>query len=163
MEDQMAILGSRILLPDLVENTATAAKLRSMSETSDLATIIIILTKQINRLYEFTVTWAGAVSAEEDGIELDTNFLPKEMDAQLLTAMVGAWQATAFDRNVLNDNLLKAEIIDAETDLDEMLANIEAEEGDRMEKAAQSIANATEAAAGPEDSPNQNEEEDDGE
>lgn len=139
IEDQMAILGSRILLPELVENTATAAKLRSMSETSDLSTIIIVITKQLNRLYAFTVMWAGSGDAETE-IKLDTNFLPKEMDAQMLTAMVGAWQASAFDQGTLVDNLQKAEIISSEKDIPEMLTTIEQEENERMEKAAKAIA-----------------------
>ena len=59
MKDEMAILGSRVLLPEIAENTATAAKLRSLSETSDLASIVIVLTRQINRIYAFTALWAG--------------------------------------------------------------------------------------------------------
>ncbi len=155
MEDQMAILGSRILLPDLAENTATAAKLRSMSETSDLATIIIIQTMQFNRLYAFTALWAG--SSDETLITLDTNFLPKEMDPQMLTAMVGAWQASVFDRDVLNDNLLKAEIISAETDVDEMLRNIEQEDEDRIVKAAEAM----KRVAGDEDTDDDDDDDDD--
>ena len=137
MEDHMAILGARILLPELAENTATASTLRSISETSDLASFVGTLMQQVNRMYDFTAQWAGV--NEEVEIKQDTNFIPKQMDAGMLTALVGAWQSGAYDRETLTDNLQKAELIDGERDLDEMLSNIEAEEGERLEKAAQAI------------------------
>ena len=161
-EEQMAILGARVLLPEMSEKTATASNLRSMSETSDLASMVMVLVRQINRLYDFTALWAGDNSEAE--VEMDTNFLPKEMDAGMLTALIGGWQTGAYDRDVLNDNLLRAEIIDAEKDLDEMITNIESEDEERMTKAAKAIADATQASVvpGEEEEEDEEEEEKDG-
>lgn len=155
MEDQMAVIGARILMPDSVaENTATASTLRSISETSDLASLVIIIAKQLNAMLEFTSLWAG-IAGEVDAM-MDTKFIPKEMDAQMVTALVATWQSGGIDQDTLIDNFQKAEIIDPEKDIDEMKANIENEEGERMEKAAQAIADATAAAGG-----NEEEEDDD--
>lgn len=154
MKDEMAILGSRVLLPEIAENTATAAKLRSLSETSDLASLVIVLLRQLNRIYAFTSLWAG--QGEDVEIKLDTNFIPKEMDAGMLTALVAGWQSGAFDREVLTDNLQRAEIIDTETDVEEMVANIESEEETRMVKAAAAMAAMTDNSG----DDNNNEEED---
>lgn len=151
MEDQMAILGSRVLLPELSEHTATASKLRSISETSDLATMVLTLEKQFDRVLAFFSIWAGAATPENadtlTDVEMPTDFMPTTMDAQMITAMVGAWQAGAFDQNTLIQNFQKAEIVDTDIDLEEMKAAIEAEDDERMVKAAQAIA--ASAAANP--------------
>lgn len=143
MEDQMAILGSRVLLPELAENTATAAKLRSISETSDLATIVLTNESVFIRILEFFALWAGAIRegvTDQTGVDMPTDFLPTEMDSAMVTAMVGAWQAGVIDHDTLIWNFKKAELIDAKKDLDEMKAAIEAEDEERMVQAAKAIA-----------------------
>ena len=145
MEDQMAVIGSRVLLPEVSENTATASKLRSLSETSDLASIVLIVELQMNQLLEFTASWAN-ISGETE-VNMDTNFLPMEMDASMLTAMVQAWQNGAFDHEILITNLQKAEIIPTDVDLDEMVTKVEAEGDERLAKAADAIVQAEKAKA----------------
>lgn len=152
MEDQMAILGSRVLLPEVSENTATASKLRSISETSDLASIVVILEKQLNQLLEFTALWAA--TAGETGVIIDTNFLPQDLDAGMITALVGAWQSAAFPYSTLVDNLKKAELIDPETTIEDLLAESEKEEEERMVKAAKAVQLVSEASGNTDDEDN---------
>lgn len=143
MEDQMAVLGSRVLMPEVAEHTATASKINSISETSDLATIVLTEEKQMNWILAFYAQWAGAVSVgveDQTNVDMPTDFMPTTMDAQMITAMVGAWQNGAFDWNTLIQNFQKAELVDADVDLDELKKAIEDEDETRMVNAAKAIA-----------------------
>ena len=137
MEDQMAILGSRVLLPEMAEHTATASKLRSISETSDLANTVLTLEKQFNQLLEILLSWAGIAGEVE--VDMPTDFMPTEMDAPMITAMVGAWQQGAFDFDTLVKNFQKAEIIEADTNMEEMKAAIADEDEQRVLNAAKAM------------------------
>lgn len=143
-EDQMAILGSRILLPEMAEHTATASKLRSISETSDLATIVLTLEKQFGHVLAFFSIWAGAATEDnaEDVTDVDmpTDFMPTEMDSAMVTAMVAAWQAGAFDWETLIRNFQKAELVEADADMEELKAAIASEDEQRIQKAAEAVA-----------------------
>ncbi|MDH3375374.1 MAG: DUF4055 domain-containing protein [Gammaproteobacteria bacterium] len=156
MEDQMAIIGARVLLPEVSENTATASNLRSISETSDLVSIVTILSRQVQMMLEFTALW-GNMSGEVE-LQMSTHFLPAELDASMVTALVGAWQNGGFDYDTLIDNFKRAEIVDPEKTVEELQASTEQEGEARMQKAAEAMA-AMETAGG---GPDEDEEEDEG-
>jgi hypothetical protein len=137
MEEQMAIIGARILLPEVSENTATASTLRSISETSDLSSVITILERQVNMMFEFTALWASV--SGETSIAMDKNFLPAQMDGATMTAMVAAWQNGGFDYETLVQNFKRAEIIDPEKTIEELQAATDAEGEDRMRKVAEAM------------------------
>ncbi|MCP4256860.1 MAG: DUF4055 domain-containing protein [Planctomycetes bacterium] len=139
MEEHMAIFGVRVLLPEISENTATASLLRSISETSDLSTIVGVVEKQLDKLLKLTVEWGGHKG--ESSLSIDKNFMPKEMDAQMITALVAAWNAGSFDFQNLIYNLKKAEIVPSERDMDEIIKNVDAEDEERTVKAAEALKN----------------------
>jgi hypothetical protein len=161
-EDQMAILGSRVLLPEMAEHTATASKLRSISETSDLATIVLTLEKQFRWVLAFYTIWGGAATednAEEaTDVDMPTDFMPSEMDSAMVTAMVAAWQAGAFDWATLIRNFQKAEIVEADVDMVELQAAIESEDEERMQKAAEAVAASAQLNPPPGDQPQDDDE-----
>jgi hypothetical protein len=157
MEEQMAIIGARILLPEISENTATASTLRSIAETSDLASIVIILERQFNNMLDFTAAWANIAGDTE--INWDKQFLPHPMDGAMLTAMVAAWQSGGFDYETLVTNFKKAEIVDPEKTIEELQEATEAEGDERMRKAAEAMA-ALEAQGNDDEEDEENDEED---
>ena len=146
MEDQMAIIGARILLPEVSENTATASTLRSLSETSDLASMIVVVERQANYMMDFTAQWAG--TAGETEVKMDKHLIPLAMDASMVTAMVAAQQNGGFDYETLVDNFKRAEIISPEKTVDDLLGAIEEEGEARMLKAAEAMKSLTEAEGG---------------
>ncbi len=120
MEEQMAILGSRLLSPEPgIEKTATSAKIKSISETSDLSSIITVLNKQFNDLFNETVKWFGATF--ESSVSISKDFIPINMDSQMILALVSSWMKGAFDTGTLVHNLQRGEIIDPKLTTDEMI------------------------------------------
>ena len=157
MEDQMAIIGARILLPEVSENTATATTIRSISETSDLASIVTTLERQLNMMLEFTSNWAG-ITAEVEA-RMDKQFLPVPLDGAMLTALVASWQNSAFDYDTLVENLKRAEIVDPKTTIDDLKKATSQEADDRIAAAAAAIAATTIPKEEEENEEEENEEE----
>lgn len=123
MEEQMAILGSRLLSPEPgIEKTATSAKIKSISETSDLSSIITVLNKQFNDLFDETVIWFGAIF--NSSVNISKDFIPINMDSQMILALVSSWMKGAFDTSTLVHNLQRGEIIDPELTTEEMIEMI---------------------------------------
>ncbi len=149
IEDQMAIVGARILLPEVSENTATASTLRSISETSDLSSVVIILERQASMMLEFTAIWAGA--AGESGLNWSKHFIPKEMDASMVLALVTAWQSEGFDRETLVENFKRAEIVDPAKTLEELQKATDKEGAERTARAAEAMKALEDASPGDEE------------
>lgn len=139
MEDQMAMLGARLLINENVgEATATATKVRSISETADLAAIVFVVNTQFDNLLDLTAAWAG--NAEQDiSMTINRQFLPPELDAQMILALVKSWQEGAYDYDTLVQNLQKGEIVDQNLEPEELEQRVEEENQQRMESAAQAV------------------------
>jgi hypothetical protein len=109
-ERQMAVLGARLLEQQKngVESEG-AMQMRSNGETSALASIAKLVSDQLSNMLSFMAQWAGAASDVE--IELNTDYMPVNMTAQELTAIVQAWQAGAISKETLFNNLKRGEVI----------------------------------------------------
>lgn len=138
LKDDMALLGARMLLTEGAEKTATAAKLKSISETSDLAALVVVLNAQLNHMLETTILWAGV--AGEGSVTVSTNFIPPDLDAQMLLALVKGWQDGAYPYETLVTNLQAGEIIDPNMDADELEGQVGTEGDERMAKEAAELA-----------------------
>jgi hypothetical protein len=109
MENRMAALGAEMLKPRIAGAESAEAKsldqVAQNSTTSDVArTVSEAYTKALN----FCSRWLGGV---EDSIyNLNTDYNPKSMDAQTLTALIAAWQGGAISYDTFYDNLQKGEI-----------------------------------------------------
>lgn len=122
-KQEMAILGARLLTAEKKDaETAQVAQIHRAGESSVLSaiaqTISIGLTKALNMFCE----WAGQPG--KWSVELNRDFMPAGLDAQQLTALVGAWQQGAFSQQVLFENLQKADIIASPLTLEEMQEQI---------------------------------------
>ena len=72
---------------------------------------------------QWLTAWEGV-----DGdvkVELNRDFLPASMDAQMLTALVGAWQNGAISQNSLFHMLKQGEIIEDGIDFEEEQGRID--------------------------------------
>jgi len=114
-EQMMAILGARMLSSDKkgVEAADTASIHRS-GENSVLSGISQTLTKALTKALQIMDIWLGGTG--ESYIELNTDFLGMPLNAQELTALVGAWQSGAISQETLFNNLKRGELYsDSET------------------------------------------------
>jgi hypothetical protein len=120
---EMAVLGARMLegQKTAVESAETLQQ-RSAGEQSQLAGMAVILGMAITQCLRIFADWSGA-DGEVD-YKISTDFIPANMTAQELTALVGALQAGAISLQVFFDCLQRGEIIKASMTYDEMQAQI---------------------------------------
>ncbi len=124
-EWQMATLGARMLAPDRADNeTATAAAIRHMGETSTLADISRAVSNSMTSLLVITNEWMGADS-EDVTFKLSTDFIPVSMSSAELIALVDSWQKGAISYDTLFENLQRGEIISADKTTEEETDEIE--------------------------------------
>jgi hypothetical protein len=136
----MSILGARILQSDPkgIEAAETAAIHRA-GENSVLGAIAGAVGKAFEYALGIMARWAGAEGAEIS-YHLNTDFQPVAMSSQDLTALLAAWQAGAISKAELFEALQRGEIIRDDKSIEDHEAEVEAENAERAEKAAEELA-----------------------
>ena len=107
-EKQMAALGARMLSETIVQETATAASLKSSGEFSVLAMTARTVGNTLTKACQFMYKWSGLGNVT---ITLNTDFLPSKMSPLELQALVQAWQAGALSYASMYAQLVQGEII----------------------------------------------------
>lgn len=118
-ESQMVAIGARIITDRTGNETAEGARIRFASENSVLGDVVHNLSMAINKCVE----WCGLfMGAESDDVNFDINreFYDKQVDPQMIMAMV-----TLLDRDLIAhgdvfDNLKSAGLIDPERTLEDV-------------------------------------------
>ncbi len=125
-EQMMAVLGARILAQEkkMVESAETASIHRA-GESSILASIANSISEMLTKLLVITRDWAGIKGSGEVKIELNTDFVPTQMTAQELTAIVQAWQSGGISSAELYWNLQKGEIVSSKKTFEEHQGELE--------------------------------------
>ncbi len=134
-EQQMAVLGARMLFPE--KKAAEAAETASMhrqGENSALAALALAVARALSEAMTIARDWIGATG--ETSISLNTDYLPTPMSPQMLVALIQAVQSGHISRRTFFSNLQRGEIIAAETAFEEEQLAIEAELPDGAVKAA---------------------------
>jgi hypothetical protein len=123
-EQQMASLGSRMLSPEkrAVESGEAAAIHRS-AENAVLASLAHSASSALTRTLQWLAMWARA--SEEVSVTLNTDFMPKEMDANMFRELTNAYLTGAISYNTYFFKLKEGEVIREEVQ--------EEEEQDRLE------------------------------
>jgi hypothetical protein len=90
-EQQMAALGARLLVPG--EATQTAQKTRSDDATAH--SVLSLACDNVSEAYVRAMAWAAQFMRVAGAVDfaINTDFTGATVDAQQLTAVVGAWQA----------------------------------------------------------------------
>lgn len=112
-QEQMAQLGARILASDKkAAETAETQNIKRGGENSVLQTLAASVDMSLTKALQFMAAWIGASDADiaATQFELNKDYVPQGMDAQLLTALVAAWQSGAISYNTFFANLQKGEI-----------------------------------------------------
>lgn len=117
-QQAMAVLGARMLESQKagVESGDAIAR-RQTGEESLLSCVSQTISMGVTLALHWLAAWEGV-----DGdvkCELNRDFLPASMDAQMLTALVAAWQSGAISQNSLFHMLKQGEIIEDGIDFEE--------------------------------------------
>jgi hypothetical protein len=122
-EKQMAALGARMLAPEKAGvEAANTLSMRHNGEDSVLAGIAKLVAYGLTEMLAFMAEWAGITGTVE--YKLNTDYLPKGMSAQDLTALMSAWQQGGLSYQSLFENLQRSEIIAADLTPEEEQARI---------------------------------------
>lgn len=122
-EEYMAVLGARILAQEkrMVE-AAETARIHKAGESSILASLANAVSKVLSRAMTFLAEWSGV---EQDvTVQLNTDFLPTEMDAQMLQTLLQAWQMQALSFDDLVHKMKQGEIVREERSADNIQQDI---------------------------------------
>lgn len=112
-EDQMKGLGARILQKGQAVKTATEAQGDNESEHS----VLSLAASNVSDAFRQVLTWVARYNNTNDsGIEFELNqdFIEQSLDAQMLTALVAAWQSGRLPSSSFWDRLRAAGLIDPE-------------------------------------------------
>ena len=124
-EQQMAILGARMLDSSTSATGAVSAATAAMNATGEqsiLATIAHTMSMGLEQALNTFAKFTG--SPETVTYRMNRDFFPIAMDALTLTALVASWQNGAIDYTTLFDNLQRAEIVDIDSTVQSVLAGM---------------------------------------
>jgi len=117
-ERLMALLGSRMLeAPKRVGETVEALELRQSGENSVLLTLALSVSDSVSQLLRWVYWWHSteaspeAISEELVLLQLNTDFTPRGLPSDELTAIVAAWQAGAISRETMFDMFRRGEVL----------------------------------------------------
>lgn len=124
-ERHIATLGARMLADEKASaETAEAHQIKRQGENSALAAIAASISDGIAGALMVAAQWMG-LNPDEVSFEINRDYLPSSMDAQMLQSLLMAWQQGAIAFSDLVNNLKKGEILDPERDVDELKAEVD--------------------------------------
>jgi hypothetical protein len=128
-EGYMASLGAEMLNPaKMVAETAESKRLDQQAQSSVLSSIAQAVSASIQRALKIAAQWQGA-NPEDVSIELNRDYYPSTMNAQMLTALLNAFQSGAISYDTFWKNLQEGELAPTTRDAQDELDMIEASSG----------------------------------
>lgn len=111
-EEQMKGLGARVLQKGQAVKTATEAQNENESEHS----VLSLVAANVSEAYARVLGWVAEFNRVNGEItfQLNQDFIEHTLDAQMLTAVVGAWQAGRFPGSDYWEYLRKHGLVDPE-------------------------------------------------
>jgi len=124
-QGQMAVLGARLLEESRpgVE-AAETVKLRHSGESGSLLTVAHAVSDGIKKALRFAYFWQSGSFEAEIVFDLNDEFLPGNLDAQKITAMVSALQSGAMSFEAYFYNLSRAGMYPEDWTLDDERASL---------------------------------------
>lgn len=121
-EDNLAILGARMLAPEKKQSEAAdTVRMRHAGDGAILSAITNAVSQGLNKCLEIIAMWEGTEPAT---IQLNEDYLDQPMSAQDLQALVQAWQQGAISDETLFYNLKVGEVMDEYTTFEEEQSRI---------------------------------------
>lgn len=114
-ENQMLMIGARIVQQSGQNETAEAARIRYSSDNSVLGTIAGNVSEAIkSALLDVQLYMSGTPTPDVIVFWLNQEFFDEAMDAQMILAQVQLWQQGIIAKSDIRTNLRQAAIIDAD-------------------------------------------------
>jgi len=127
-ENQMLMIGARIVQQSGQNETAEAARIRYSSDNSVLGTIAGNVSEAIkSALFDVQLYMSGTPTPDVIVFWLNQEFFDEAMDAQMILAQVQLWQQGIIAKSDIRTNLRQAAIIDADRTDDDIDEEREAE------------------------------------
>lgn len=127
-ENQMLMIGARIVQQSGQNETAEAARIRYSSDNSVLGTIAGNVSEAMKlALLDAQLYMAGVADVNGTTFWLNQEFFDESMDAQMITAQIQLWQQGFIAKSDLRTNLRQAAIIEADRSDDDIDADRENE------------------------------------
>jgi len=135
-ENQMLMIGARIVQQSGQNETAEVARIRYSSDNSVLGTIAGNVSEALKRaILDAQLYMSGKADMTNTVFWLNQEFFDETMDAQMILAQIQLWQQGFIAKSDLRTNLRQAAIIDADRnddDIDAERAEEPAIEGDAV-------------------------------
>jgi hypothetical protein len=127
-ENQMLMIGARIVQQSGQNETAEAARIRYSSDNSVLGTIAGNVSEALKRaILDAQLYMSGQADMKGTIFWLNQEFFDETMDAQMIAAQIQLWQQGFIAKSDLRTNLRQAAIIDADRSDDDIEADRENE------------------------------------
>lgn len=124
-EQEMAVLGARILAPERRQaEAAETAAIHRAGENGVLASIANTISRTITAALQLAAQWGGIAETDVQ-LRLNTDYLAVQMSPQMLTALTQALQAGTISHQDYFWYLQRGDVIAEERDYEEMQADIE--------------------------------------
>lgn len=131
-EEQMARLGARMLSPERADaEAAETVAIRNQGEFGVLVRVAHSVSMAITTAMKWCAMWIGE-DADKVSVRLSTDFNTKQLDANMLTALVQALQGGQISKEVFFYNLQQGEIIPDSRTFDEEIDSIDTDGGGLM-------------------------------
>lgn len=125
---EMAALGAEALAPSTGQaESGESKRLDKVAQNATTADIANTVSRAYQQAFKFAATWVGA-NPEDVTIKLNTDYIPANMNPQLLTALLASLQSGEISYNTFYSNLQKGELIHSERTAEEEKALIVNEE-----------------------------------
>lgn len=124
MKQEMAVLGARALADETKQaETLGGTAIKRSGENSMLSSIALAVSNALTWALKVFSEWAG--QAGEVEFKINRDFMPTLMDAQTLTALVGAVQAGKISDSEFFELMQRGDVIDGAKTFDEHQAEVE--------------------------------------
>ncbi|MEG8030675.1 DUF4055 domain-containing protein [Sphingomonas aurantiaca] len=131
IKDELSTIGHSILAPEKpAPEAAETQMLRRAAENATLAGFTRTISRKLERVIRMFALWADP-SAGELSYSLNTDFLPQQMTAQEMTALLGMWQAGVITHSQLLHCLVDGEILSPALDIEGEIERTKLETADR--------------------------------
>lgn len=124
-EKQMVALGARLIEKGTVAKTATEAQNENESQHS----VLSLAAENVSEAYVTALGWAAryANAPEEIEFSLNKDFVESRLEAQLLQALISAWQSGQLPSSDLWSQLRKYGVIDSDKTDEEIQSELDSD------------------------------------
>ena len=126
---EMASLGADALSPKTTQaESGESKKLDKVGQNATVADVANTVSRAYEQAIKFAAEWVGD-NPEKVVIQLNTDYIPADMNPQLLTSLLASYQSGAMSYETFYANLQKGEIADPDITAEEEQARINIDNG----------------------------------